>query len=257
MSKLVEIAVAELGTKESPPNSNQVKYNTWYYGREVSGSAYPWCMVFVQWCCDQAGITPPIRTASCGTLLNAARAAGEAVYTDFQPGDIVIYDFQRDGTTDHCGIVESASGATVTAIEGNTAVGNDSDGGEVMRRTRNIYQIVGAWRPKEDTMTYEDFKGFMDQYRAELQDNDCGSWSQEARDWAVATGLITGSGTTPDGQPNYMWRDQLTREQKVVMDKRLYDKISEEIQNLRNDIMGEMQAMHDKIMADVKAMMNK
>lgn len=229
MISLVDIARAELGTKESPPNSNKVKYNTWYYGREVSGSAYPWCQVFVQWVCDQAGIKPPVKTASCGAFLNAARAAGEAVYTDFQPGDIVIYDFGRDGTTDHCGIVESASGATVVAIEGNTAVGNDSDGGEVMRRTRNIYQIVGAWRPKEDTMTFEQWKEMMEQYRKELQDNDCGSWSQEARDWAVATGLITGSGTTPDGQPNYMWQDQLTREQKVVMDHRLYDLIMRDV----------------------------
>lgn len=229
MSKLVEIAVAELGTKESPPNSNKVKYNTWYYGREVSGSAYPWCMAFVQWCIAQAGLTAPVKTASCGAFLNAARKAGEAVYGEFHPGDVVIYDFDRDGTTDHCGIVESANGATVTAIEGNTAVGNDSDGGEVMRRTRNIYQIVGAWRPKENDMSYEDFKSFMDQYRADLQDNDCGSWSKEARDWAVATGLITGSGTTPDGQPNYMWQDSLTREQKVVMDKRLYDKIISDV----------------------------
>ena len=53
--KLLEIARAELGTKESPANSNRVKYNAWYYGREVSGAAYPWCMVFVQWCFDQIG----------------------------------------------------------------------------------------------------------------------------------------------------------------------------------------------------------
>mgnify|MGYP000397169989 CR=1 FL=1 len=230
IENLLKVATSDLGYRESPPNSNQTKYGEWY---GLNGQ--PWCMMAVQYWLNKAGLTPPIKTASCGAFLTAARKAGEAVYGEFRPGDVVIYDFQRDGTTDHCGIVESASGATVTAIEGNTAVGNDSDGGEVMRRTRNIYQIVGAWRPKEDTMTYEDFKGFMDQYRADLQDNDCGSWSKEARDWAVATGLITGSGTTPDGQPNYMWQDSLTREQKVVMDKRLYD----------------------KIMADVKAMMSK
>ena len=47
--KVLSIAREELGTKESPANSNKVKYNTWYYGREVSGSAYPWCIAFVQW----------------------------------------------------------------------------------------------------------------------------------------------------------------------------------------------------------------
>lgn len=208
MSKLVEIAVKELGTKESPPNSNKVKYNTWYYGREVSGSAYPWCMVFAQWCIDQAGLVLPVKTASCGAFLNAARKAGEAVYTDFRPGDVVIYDFDRNGTTDHCGIVESVNGATITAIEGNTAVGNDSDGGEVMRRTRNIYQIVGAWRPKEDTMTYEDFKAYMEQYRKELQEKECSEWYAKQDKTAVeALGIFE-----PDGVVT-MPRDFVTREQ--------------------------------------------
>ena len=49
--ELLRIATAEIGTKENPAGSNKVKYNTWYYGREVSGKAYPWCMVFVQWRC--------------------------------------------------------------------------------------------------------------------------------------------------------------------------------------------------------------
>lgn len=214
---VIDISVGEIGTKESPPNSNKVKYNTWYYGREVSGSAYPWCMVFVQWCFSQAGIEMPVKTASCGALLNAARNAGEAVYSDYKPGDVVIYDFDRDGTTDHCGIVESVSGSTVVAIEGNTSTGSDSDGGEVMRRTRNIYQIAGAWRPKEsDIVTYDEWKAFMEQYRKELQDNDCGDWSQEARDWAINTGLIKGSGEVA-GLPNYMWQDLSTREQLVVL----------------------------------------
>ena len=213
----LEVAVGELGTKESPPNSNKVKYNTWYYGREVSGKDYPWCMVFVQWCFDQAGVEVPIKTASCGALLTAARNAGEAVYSNYQTGDVVIYDFGRDDTTDHCGIVESVSGATVVAIEGNTGSDSDSDGGEVMRQTRSIYEIMGAWRPKEsELVTYEEWKSFMTQYRKELQDNDCGDWSKEARDWAVSAGLIVGSGEI-NGLPNYMWQDLSTREQLVVL----------------------------------------
>ena len=33
----------------------------------------------------------------------------------------------------------------------------------------------------------------------------------------AATGLIAGSGTAPDGSPNFMWEDQLTREQLVTV----------------------------------------
>ena len=52
---LVKIAQAENGTKEN--GTNNVKYNTWFYGHEVDGSNYPWCAVFVSWCADKAGIT--------------------------------------------------------------------------------------------------------------------------------------------------------------------------------------------------------
>jgi len=47
---VVATALAEVGTKEKPKNSNNVKYNTWYYGHEVAGKDYPWCEVFVCWC---------------------------------------------------------------------------------------------------------------------------------------------------------------------------------------------------------------
>ena len=68
-AELAALAARELGITESPPGSNQVKYNTWYYGQAVSGSAYPWCMVFVQWVFAQAGVSLPSRTASCGALM--------------------------------------------------------------------------------------------------------------------------------------------------------------------------------------------
>ena len=48
--KLLRIAQAELGVTEYPSGSNKVKYNTWFYGKTVSGDAYPWCAVFVCWC---------------------------------------------------------------------------------------------------------------------------------------------------------------------------------------------------------------
>ena len=158
---LLRIATAEIGTKENPAGSNKVKYNTWYYGREVSGKAYPWCMVFVQWVFDRAGIAVPIKTASCGALLNAAKSNGRAVKGGYRLGDVVIYDFDGNGSTDHCGIVEAVNGKLITAIEGNTGSGNNADGGQVQRRTRNVSEIVGAWRPvyrEVHTMTTDEAK---------------------------------------------------------------------------------------------------
>ena len=37
VERLLSTARKELGTKEQPADSNRVKYNTAYYGREVSG----------------------------------------------------------------------------------------------------------------------------------------------------------------------------------------------------------------------------
>ena len=58
------LAQNEIGVVEKPSGSNRVKYNDWYYGKSVSGDAYPWCMVFVQWLADAADL-PVLRTPSC------------------------------------------------------------------------------------------------------------------------------------------------------------------------------------------------
>lgn len=66
-------------------------------------------------------------------------------------------------------------------------------------------------------MTLDKFKELMKEYRAELQDNDCGAWSKEAREWAIANGMISGMGKDANGEQNYAWADQLTREQAAAL----------------------------------------
>ena len=77
--------------------------------------------------------------------------------------------------------------------------------------------LVISTEEEDDMFTYEQWREYMNQYRQELQDNDCGDWSEEAREWAIRVGLFAGSGTASDGQPNYMWQDQLTREQASML----------------------------------------
>jgi len=78
-------------------------------------------------------------------------------------------------------------------------------------------QILVIPSEEEDSMSYEQFRQYMDRYRQELQDNDCGEWSKEAREWAIRVGLFAGNGTTSDGKPNMMWQDQLSREQAAQL----------------------------------------
>lgn len=148
---ILSVAVGELGTKEAPSGSNRTKYGAWF-----GLDGYPWCVMFVQWVFAYVGVTLPAKTASCSALMRAAQAAGMWVTSGYRPGDVVIYDFPGGATTDHCGIIEAIDTSIVVAIEGNTAVGNDSNGGEVMRRTRPFSQVVGAVRPNYDDESEED-----------------------------------------------------------------------------------------------------
>lgn len=184
-NELLGIAREQIGVKESPPGSNKVKYNTWYYGREVSGAAYPWCMVFVQWVFDQAGVELPARTASCGALMRAAKAAGCWVTKGYQSGDVVIYDFPGGAATDHCGIVESVDGTSISAIEGNTSSASDADGGAVERRARKFSQIVGAVRPSYDKEVEEVRYNTVD---------ECPDWARETVQKLIDKGYLGGNG---------------------------------------------------------------
>lgn len=156
VEKVLEAARKELGTKESPANSNNVKYNTWFYGRAVSGSAYPWCMAFIQWLFAQVGKKLPYITASCSALLDWYRRNRPAsVVKTPKPGDIIIYNFG------HTGIVETVGSGTITAIEGNTspgAAGSQDNGGMVCRRTRKTSLVTAYIRPdyeEEDDMNID------------------------------------------------------------------------------------------------------
>lgn len=76
----------------------------------------------------------------------------------------------------------------------------------------------GTTTEKEDEdMDVGRFKELWAEMRKELQDNDAGAYSAEARKWATTTGLIAGNGTEINGEPNCMWQDLLTREQFVTV----------------------------------------
>jgi hypothetical protein len=140
-------ARTQLGVKESPPNTNRVKYTDWY------GVVGPWCAMFVTWsyelgAADVHKQAPSFvrgsRYAYVPYIVGDSRALRNGLKTvdDPIPGDLVCYDWEPGlgGVFDHVGIFEkwNAGGASFDAIEGNTSLGNDSNGGAVMRRTRNV-----------------------------------------------------------------------------------------------------------------------
>jgi hypothetical protein len=140
--KALDGAIKYLGYKESPAGTNHTMFGQWY------GVDYqPWCAIFATYCfVIEAGGSPSFARGSkyayVPYIVSDARNKrnGLSVPNSPLPGDLVCYDWGRDGTYDHVGIFEKFSGtspSSFTAIEGNTSQGNDSNGGEVMRRNRD------------------------------------------------------------------------------------------------------------------------
>lgn len=230
---LIDIALAELGTKEAPAGSNNVKYNTAYYGREVYdglwGTAFPWCVVFLWWVFREAGASELFygggKTASCRTLLGYYRTHGQLVTDgEYRPGDLIFYNFKGDSDPEHVGLCESFGGATVMSIEGNTGIGNDANGGAVMRRSRTPGQIVGAARPRYeededmdvDKLTDAQLLRLAERMQAALGQRSVGAVLGPELQEAVALGITDGT------QPNAF----CTRAQAAVMVKRAGNRVS-------------------------------
>lgn len=145
--RALRAAVADLGVKESPAGSNLQRY-----GKHWGENGVPWCGLAVAYWLQQGGHTISKSLAQklgyVPTIVNlATQKSGRLslIYRSrVQPGDIVTYEFDGDNTPDHTGLFEkwiNKSEGTFYAIEGNTSLGNDSNGGEVMRRQRSTGQV--------------------------------------------------------------------------------------------------------------------
>lgn len=151
--QIMERAASYIGVTEKPFGSNNVIFNTHYYGGAVSGSSYPWCCAFVWDIFRMCGLSRLFydgqKTAYCPAVYSWARQKGLIVPKETaRYGDIALFDWGWDGVADHIGFVEAYNGVTYTTIEGNTSEGNNSNGGQVMRRTRYAGQIQAVIRPK-------------------------------------------------------------------------------------------------------------
>lgn len=152
VDKILKIARAEVGTKAT--NVKRCKYNTAFYGSEVSGSCYDWCAAFVWWVFKQAGADDMLfcKTAGCGVLAQTFYNKGKIVRSGYKAGDVVLFHWSNEASTivpgayavDHVGIIESVnSDGSYTTIEGNTGGGN----GSVLRQKRRASCISYVCRP--------------------------------------------------------------------------------------------------------------
>src|SRR5262245_12607662 len=151
--KALELAVADIGLTESPAGSNMQKF-----GEQYGENGVAWCAIAATCWYLNAGHPP-------GLSFQTVKQAGQNDRHDFvpyvvsdarngrygfsvtgspTPGDITAYNWGGSSAAsewefDHVGLFEAWTGAhTFTAVEGNTSVDNNSNGGAVMRRSRDV-----------------------------------------------------------------------------------------------------------------------
>lgn len=188
-NEIFAVALREIGYHEGRNKDN--KYGRWYGLNNA-----PWCMEFVQWVYAEAGEALPVRTPSCGALLNWYKTNQPECITD-EPveGCIVIFDFPGGAATDHTGIFVSRTDATVTTIDGNTSGVNDDNGGWVAQKTRTLsyarpYYVVPRCLKKgtEETERFDTL--------AEIRKK--APWAAETVEKLVSRGALNGTGTGLD-----------------------------------------------------------
>lgn len=140
---VLRLARAELGTTSGK------KYWDWYFNGTygyVNGSVTPYCACFTSFIFDSANVTAAgLANSYCPYICSKGSSEGKLVNKyAAQPGDIVLFDWNQDGVSDHVGIVESNEGSYLQTIEGNTS------GGIVTRRTRNFSDVCHVIRPNYD-----------------------------------------------------------------------------------------------------------
>ena len=129
---IVEVALTQIGNEGGQP------YWSWY----GFDSRVEWCACFVSWCADQcgyidSGLIP--KFAGCIDGANWFKSNNRWNDRNYEPkaGDIIFFDWEGDGTTDHVGIVEKCENSTVYTVEGNS--GDACRQRQYTVGSRNIY----------------------------------------------------------------------------------------------------------------------
>ena len=136
-SKIIQIAAAEIGYKES--GSNYTKY-----GKAYGMDGVAWCAIFVWWVFNQAGLSHLLKkTPSCPTLMSWFKNQGRFYTSNPQPGDIMFFNGNGGSSPQHVGIVESVSGNIPTCVEGNTS--------NMVKRLKRSSGVIGYGRPAYST----------------------------------------------------------------------------------------------------------
>ena len=124
--EMVNVATAEICRTESDGKDD--KYINWY--NAANGTSFAttvaWCAIFVSWCMRRSGIDENIYPSFASCSLGSKVFRDNGVLRDpdeYNPksGDIIFFDFDKNGAPEHVGMVFSNDGTYVETIEGNSS----------------------------------------------------------------------------------------------------------------------------------------
>lgn len=126
---IANIAQAEVGVREEPPGSNNGARIAEYRTATAGSGVGPWCSYFVSWVCGQAGVPIGANGQGEGWVPNVERWGKDtgrwidpSAGIPAQAGDVVIFDRNGDGLTDHIGIVTGTRpDGGIETVEGNSS----------------------------------------------------------------------------------------------------------------------------------------
>ena len=141
-NRILDLAQGEVGTVEATNNNDgDVAKYPGYFGRGPES----YCANFVSWVLSNAGARTDFFNTE--TMKNAWVNDGKwKGLSNPQPGDVVWFDWDRDGVTDHVGLVKSINAdGSIHTIEGNTGGPGGREG--VWEADRGYDVIAGFGSP--------------------------------------------------------------------------------------------------------------
>lgn len=168
------------------------KYNNWYYNNNQKYVNEDWCVVFIQYVFTMMGapkwyLSNGTMSASCG-YVKSNHPGKQVALTDLKPGDIVLFDWNKNGKPQHIGIVEDVGSACIYSIEGNTGANPTT----VMTRQRNFGDILYAFRPEYISIPDKEEPKEETEVRYQTL-TECPDWASEALVHFIECGVLKGN----------------------------------------------------------------
>ena len=165
LQEILSIAYGEIGNAEIPNNgiedTNNIKYTQDYYreiynNQKYSGPYGPWCLIFIRWLFKEKGVLNLLYNGDADQICVSCTDYYYALYNclrriengNYQPGDLLFFDWDGNGDCDHVGIVYESDATTLNVIEGNT-----SNNKVELKNRFGSTKIVGAIRINYDETT--------------------------------------------------------------------------------------------------------